>query len=51
MENREKAERILNALENARVPISWHCIYEPELIKAIALELNRIDKEERVEDA
>lgn len=42
----EKAARILAALDNSKVPISWHCIDEPELIKAISQELRKIDKEE-----
>lgn len=50
MTNQTKAERILVALENSTIPISWYCIDEPELIKAIVMELNRIDKEEEVGD-
>lgn len=46
MENQEKAKRILEAIDNSKVPISWHCIDEPELIQAITRELNRIDREE-----
>lgn len=46
MENQEKAKRILEAIDNSKVPISWHCIDEPELIQAITWELNRIDREE-----
>lgn len=46
MENKEKAERILAALDNSKVPISWHCIYEQELVEVIAQELSQIDKDE-----
>ena len=46
MENREKAERILEALDNSKVPISWHCLDEEELISAITRELNKIDREQ-----
>ncbi len=46
MENRQKAKRILVALDNCRAPITWHCIDEEEIINTIAGELNRIDREE-----
>ena len=46
MKNEKKAERILSALENCKVPVSWYCIDEDEIIKAITRELNKIDKEE-----
>lgn len=49
-EEQRKSERILSALDNSKVPISWHCIDESELIKGIAMELNRIEKEEEVND-
>lgn len=42
----ERAERILKALDNSKAPISWHCIDEPELVRAISRELRKIDKEE-----
>lgn len=42
----EKAERILEALDNSKAPISWHCIDETELVRAISQELRKIDKEE-----
>lgn len=42
----EKAERILEALENSKVPISWHCIDAPELIRTIARELRKMEREE-----
>lgn len=46
MKNEKNAKRILMALDNCKVPISWYCIDEPELVRAIASELNRIEKEE-----
>lgn len=46
MDNKKKAERILAALDRSKVPISWNCIDEPELVQAIIRELNRIDYEE-----
>lgn len=46
MENEKKAKRILSALENCKVPVSWYCIDEDEIIKAIAKELRKIEKEE-----
>lgn len=47
MENRQKAKRILAALDSCRAPITWHCIDEEEIIGAIARELDRIEREER----
>lgn len=49
MENRQKAVRILAALENAKVPISWYSMDEEELIRAITRELNKIDHEQEVQ--
>lgn len=46
MDNRKKAKRILDAIDRSKVPVSWHCIDEEGLIAAIALELNKIDREE-----
>ncbi len=46
MENKQKAERILAALDNCRAPVTWHCIDEEEIVGAIARELERIDREE-----
>lgn len=51
MENEKAAQRILEALENSNVPISWHCINEPALINVIAKELNQIVKEKVKGDA
>lgn len=42
----EKAARILEVLDNGSVPISWHAIVEPDLIRVISQELKKIDKEE-----
>lgn len=39
------AERILYAIDHGRVPVDWAAIDEPELIKEIARELIRIDRE------
>lgn len=49
MSNMEKAKRILTALDNGKVPISWHCIDEPDLLEIINAELNRIEREENNE--
>jgi len=46
MENREKAERILAALDNSKVPVSWYCMDEEEIICVITKELNKIDHEQ-----
>lgn len=50
MENREKAVRILEALDNCKVPISYHCMDEEELICAITRELNKIDREQEIQE-
>ena len=41
------AERILNALDNSKEPISWHDMERCELESVIAKELILIDKEAR----
>ncbi len=46
MKNKQKAERILAALDSCRAPITWHCIDEEEIIGAIARELDQIEREE-----
>ena len=50
MENREKAVRILETLDNSKVPISWHCMDKEELIRTITQELNKIDREQEVQE-
>ena len=44
------AARILNALENGTVPISWHEMHRKRLEDIIAQELRRMDKEGNCED-
>ena len=39
------AERILDALENSKTPISWHEIDRQKLRQVIAQELARLDRE------
>lgn len=41
----EAAGRILDALENGKVPISWHEVDRARLAQEIAQELRRMDKE------
>lgn len=43
----EAAERILNAMDNSPVPISWHEMDRMALQSVIAKELILIDKEAR----
>ena len=43
----QAAERILNAMDNSPVPISWHEMDRMALQNVIAKELILIDKEER----
>ena len=43
----QAAERILNAMDNSSVPISWHDMDRMALQSVIAKELILIDKEER----
>lgn len=47
MKNEREAKQILAAIDNSKAPISWHCIDEPEIIRAIAAELNKIEKERK----
>lgn len=46
MDNHVKAERILDALESGKVPISWHSIHYEALVQEIAAELGKIEREE-----
>lgn len=43
----QAAERILNAMDNSPVPISWYEMYRMALQSVIAKELILIDKEAR----
>lgn len=42
----QKAIRILRAMDNSTVPIGWDATSEPELVRVVARELIRMDKEE-----
>lgn len=46
----DAAVRILIALENGKVPITWHEMRRAELELEIAQELKRMDKEGNHED-
>ena len=45
----QAAERILNAMDNSPVPISWHEMDRMALQNVIAKELILIDKEARID--
>jgi len=47
MTDNMKATRILAALDNSSVPITWAAIDEPRLIETIATELRRMDRENK----
>ena len=47
LEKYQAAERILNAMDNSPVPISWHEMDRMALQSVIANELILIDKEAR----
>lgn len=42
-----QATRILRAIDNSRVPISWAAMDEPELVRTIANELVKIARSEK----
>lgn len=46
---KQRAIRILQAIDRGRVPVDWAKIDEPELVQEIALELRKIDKDEQRE--
>lgn len=41
----DSSERILDAIDNSPVPISWHEMDRPALLSVIAKELMLMDKE------
>lgn len=45
VENRKAAERILQALDNGKAPITWSEMDREELVETIARELTAIEKE------
>lgn len=45
----KQATRILRAIDNSRVPISWPAMDEPELVRVIANELVKIARSEKGE--
>ena len=47
MTDNMKATRILAALDNSSVPITWAAIDEPRLIETIATELRQMDRENK----
>ena len=47
MTDKAKAARILAALDNSSVPITWAAIDEPRLIETITAELRRMDRENK----
>lgn len=44
---KQRAIRILQAIDRGRVPVDWAKIDEPELVQEIALELRKMDKEDK----
>lgn len=42
----KKAKRILEALENSKIPLSFHEIYRERIEKTIIVELKKLDDEE-----
>ena len=43
----QAAERVLNALENCKAPVTWHEMDRPKILQAVARELRQIDQEGR----
>ncbi len=46
---KQRAIRILQAIDRGRVPVDWAKIDEDDLVQEIALELRKMDKEEQRE--
>lgn len=46
LKNIKKAKAILKALDESKVPITWHGIDEDEIINVIALALGKMEKKE-----
>ena len=44
---KQRAIRILQAIDRGRVPVDWAKIDEPELVQEIAQELRKMDKDEQ----